>query len=316
MNPLVSVIIPVYKVEKYLDRCIESVVNQTYKNLEIILVDDGSPDNCPAMCDTWAERDARIKVIHKKNGGLSDARNVALDIVKGEYVTFVDSDDMILPNAVELFIHTLSQNRCDTVLTAKYISFYKDFDVENAVCDDIQIYNSKEALGIMFCDIKRWEAWGTLYSKSLFETLRFPFGRLYEDVFVIPRAVYNSNKVAIIDAKVYCYYSNPESIMRSGNKKAIVKADLYYGVSEMVELFKQIADKTQKNNAIAGILEELLSRVHLACSNRSENEDFIYPSKRLARQNIKYILFSKKISLKRKVFMFLVLCGVSHKIFK
>ena len=90
---LISVIVPVYKVEKYLDRCVESIVNQTYKNLEIILVDDGSPDNCPAMCDAWAKKDSRIKVIHKENGGLSDARNAGMRLASGEYICFVDSDD-------------------------------------------------------------------------------------------------------------------------------------------------------------------------------------------------------------------------------
>lgn len=99
---LISIIVPVYKVEPYLDRCIQSIVNQTYKNLEIILVDDGSPDNCPVMCDTWAQRDTRIKVIHKKNSGQADARNMGLEVAKGTYFTFVDSDDYVDERFVEL----------------------------------------------------------------------------------------------------------------------------------------------------------------------------------------------------------------------
>ena len=98
---LISIIVPVYKVEPYLDRCIQSIVNQTYKNLEIILVDDGSPDNCPVMCDTWAQRDTRIKVIYKKNSGLADARNMGLEVAKGTYLTFVDSDDYVDERFVE-----------------------------------------------------------------------------------------------------------------------------------------------------------------------------------------------------------------------
>lgn len=100
-NELVSVIVPVYKVEPYLDRCVASILAQTYPNLEVILVDDGSPDNCPALCDAWAQRDARIRVIHKKNGGLSDARNVGLDAASGAYISFVDSDDYIAENFIE-----------------------------------------------------------------------------------------------------------------------------------------------------------------------------------------------------------------------
>ena len=93
--PLISVIVPIYNVEKYLDRCVDSIINQTYKNLEIILVDDGSPDNCPQMCDDYAKKDSRIKVVHKENGGLSDARNVGMEVATGEYVSFIDSDDYI-----------------------------------------------------------------------------------------------------------------------------------------------------------------------------------------------------------------------------
>ena len=98
---LVSVIVPIYNVEKYLEKCIESIVNQTYKNLEIILVDDGSQDNCPAMCDEWTQKDSRIKVIHKKNGGLSSARNAGLEVSNGEYISFVDSDDWLDENTFE-----------------------------------------------------------------------------------------------------------------------------------------------------------------------------------------------------------------------
>ena len=100
-EPLISVIVPVYKVEEYLDKCVESIVDQTYRNLEIILVDDGSPDNCPKMCDEWAKKDKRIKVIHKENGGLSDARNAGIDIAKGEYITFIDSDDTVSIDFIE-----------------------------------------------------------------------------------------------------------------------------------------------------------------------------------------------------------------------
>lgn len=108
-NELVSVIVPVYKVEPYLDRCVASILAQTYPNLEVILVDDGSPDNCPALCDAWAQRDARIRVIHKKNGGLSDARNVGLDAASGAYISFVDSDDYIAENFIETLYDLLHE---------------------------------------------------------------------------------------------------------------------------------------------------------------------------------------------------------------
>ncbi|MBR4998296.1 MAG: glycosyltransferase, partial [Clostridia bacterium] len=116
MKEKVSIIIPIYKVEEFLDNCVESVINQTYKNLEIILVDDGSPDNCPKKCDEWAKKDNRIKVIHKENGGVSSARNMALDIMSGDYVCFVDADDALNPQYVEILLKTSKQNDADVAI--------------------------------------------------------------------------------------------------------------------------------------------------------------------------------------------------------
>lgn len=115
-NPLVSIIVPVYKVERYIHRSIDSLLRQTYNNLEIILVDDGSPDNCPFICDKYAMQDNRIRVIHKSNGGLSDARNAALNVMTGQYVTFVDSDDYIADNMIEKFIETVKLYQCNMVV--------------------------------------------------------------------------------------------------------------------------------------------------------------------------------------------------------
>ena len=117
---LISIVIPVYKVEKYLEKCVESVINQTYKNLEILLVNDGSPDNCPKICDEYAQKDNRIKVIHKENGGLSDARNAGIDVATGKYITFIDSDDYISNDYVEYMYNLLKQNN-----TKKYWCFSK-----------------------------------------------------------------------------------------------------------------------------------------------------------------------------------------------
>lgn len=112
-QPLISVIVPVYKTEKYLDRCIQSIVDQTYKNLEIILVDDGSPDNCPAMCDAWAAKDGRVQVIHKENGGVSTARNAGISIARGVFFAFVDSDDWIAPNMIRSLLDLQKESQAD-----------------------------------------------------------------------------------------------------------------------------------------------------------------------------------------------------------
>ena len=119
-QPKISVIVPVYKVEKFLDRCVESIVGQTYENLEIILVDDGSPDNCPSMCDKWAEKDSRIKVIHKENGGVSSARNAALDAATGDFIGFVDSDDWIEPDMYESLMMRIDETGKDIAVCSYY----------------------------------------------------------------------------------------------------------------------------------------------------------------------------------------------------
>ena len=125
MQPLISVIVPIYNVEKYLDRCVGSIINQTYKNLEIILVDDGSPDNCPQMCDDYAKKDSRIKVVHKENGGLSDARNAGMKVATGEYVSFIDSDDYISLDFYETLLETIVDNDSD-IVECSVVKFYED----------------------------------------------------------------------------------------------------------------------------------------------------------------------------------------------
>ncbi|MBR1540013.1 MAG: glycosyltransferase [Clostridia bacterium] len=125
---LISIIVPVYKVEKYLDKCINSIVSQTYKNLEVILVDDGSPDSCGKMCDEWTQKDTRIKVIHKENGGLSDARNFGLDCAKGKYIQFVDSDDYIEKDMIEFLYKNLKENNADISICSNYM-----VDEENVI---------------------------------------------------------------------------------------------------------------------------------------------------------------------------------------
>ena len=129
-QPLLSVIVPIYNVENYLDRCVESIVNQTYKNLEIILVDDGSPDNCPRMCDKWAEKDSRIKVVHKENGGLSDARNAGIPLTKGEIISFIDSDDWIEPAAYESLYNQAYRETVECVM----FSYHRDFASHSEDC--------------------------------------------------------------------------------------------------------------------------------------------------------------------------------------
>lgn len=184
MNPLISVIIPVYKVEGYLDECLLSVCGQTYKNLEIILVDDGSPDKCPQMCDAWADKDNRIKVIHKENGGLSDARNAGMDIARGEYITFVDSDDYIAQTMYEKLLKGFScaENiaivSCliNTYEEGKIEPFRKEWDVAVPT-----ILRSKDFVNSKMLELTSHCTWNKLYRHSLIRNIRFWKGRNNED---------------------------------------------------------------------------------------------------------------------------------------
>ena len=144
--PKISVIIPVYKVEEYISRCIKSVVDQTYSNLEIILVDDGSPDNCPAICDKWAEKDSRIKVIHKKNGGLSDARNAGMQIASGEFIGFVDSDDWISKEMYQLLYENMKENESDISACGVKLVWEDGAESRSLTSAGIQILNTQEAM--------------------------------------------------------------------------------------------------------------------------------------------------------------------------
>lgn len=161
----ISVIVPVYKVEKYLDRCVESIVNQTYKNLEIILVDDGSPDNCPAMCDAWIEKDERIRVIHKENGGVSSARNLGIDESTGDYIGFVDSDDWIEPDMYESLLNAIKNTDSDVAICGFYYeSLLQTICSEGCDC----ILNGKDILKTYILDNIRPELWNKLFSVRLF----------------------------------------------------------------------------------------------------------------------------------------------------
>lgn len=210
-QPLISLIIPVYNVEQYLDACIESVLAQTYQNLEILLVDDGAKDHSGSLCDNWAQKDKRIRVIHQENKGLSGARNTALDQFQGEYVMFIDSDDVISPMLCQVLYDALAQGG----------------DV--AICDPVHIFPDKpwsyrQATRTVSMDAteaisKMWyqtaflpSAWGKLYRANLFRTRRFTPGRLFEDIDIMHEVLFDAEKIVYTDAQLYGYLHRENSI--------------------------------------------------------------------------------------------------------
>lgn len=238
---LVSVIIPVYKVEKYLKQCVESVTKQTYQNLEIILVDDGSPDLCHQICDELAQKDNRIKVIHKSNGGLSSARNAGLDVCTGEYITFVDSDDFLDKDFILISLNKLKEFNVDTVFAGVE---------EHKIKDDKEILNSigYEDEIVLSGEEKFKELYiasqfsfvmsvSKLFKREVFASLRFPLDRIHEDNAVILDILKNSKSVLLIKENLYHYIRREGSITTSKISEKRIQS-LFLNYKESVQFLK------------------------------------------------------------------------------
>lgn len=216
-QPLISVIVPVYKVEQYLDRCIESIVNQTYRNLEIILVDDGSPDNCPAMCDAWAKKDSRIRVIHKANGGLSDARNAGMAIATGELIGFVDSDDWIAPEMYQLLYENMRQNDSDISACGVQMVWEDGTEPKVLTKSGSCVLNAEDAMRASIEESwLKQPVWYKLYKTEQIKDIPFAVGKYHEDVFWSYQAVGRAARVSVFDTPCYFYWQRSGSIMGEG----------------------------------------------------------------------------------------------------
>ena len=221
-KPLISIIIPVYKVEKYLEKCIKSVLSQTYKNLQIILVDDGSPDNCGNICDDYARVDNRIEVIHKANGGLSDARNVGLKAARGEYIGFVDSDDYVSNEMFENLYNTLISNDVDVSICNFYIVIDNKNIIKNAD-NGVKIYNKLEILKEILLDKKiQSYAWNKLYKRELFEDIEYPIGKKYEDIGTTFYILEKCNKIVVSGSPEYYYLTRGDSIVNNNTEGTVI----------------------------------------------------------------------------------------------
>lgn len=227
MQDLISVIVPVYKVEKYLDECVTSILNQTYKNLEIILVDDGSPDNCPKMCDNYAANDSRIKVIHKNNGGLSSARNAGLDVAKGSFIQFVDSDDVIDINMIQHLYNNLKTTDSD-ISCCLYYKSDKEMGGLSKEPYKITTFSNLEILNDLYCKkLQNVISCNKLFRKSLFQEIYFPVGKICEDIFTIYKLMYKAKKIVKSSFIGYFYRQTPGSITNVFNIKRLDSLEAY-----------------------------------------------------------------------------------------
>ncbi len=232
---ILSVIIPVYKVQDTLDKCVESVLEQGVADMEVVLVDDGSPDDCPAICDAWARKDNRITVLHKANGGLSDARNKGLDIAKGDYITFVDSDDWLEADTYKPLTEWLKRHEnCDMIeYSLKHIGGDRI-----AVALHDKVFKSARQYWLQ---TKAWNhtyAWNKIYRRWLFDGIRFPEGKAFEDVYTLPRLLAKNPQIATSSHGTYCY-------VWSGNSISMTASNSADGLKQHISALRMAAETMQ-----------------------------------------------------------------------
>jgi len=273
MSQKVSVVVPVYKVEKYINRCVDSILNQTYKNLQVILVDDGSPDNCGRIIDYYAGKDSRVIAVHKKNGGLSDARNCGMQYVTGQFTMFVDSDDWLEGEMIESMVSTSLKMDAEIIQTAFYYAyddclyfddrFFKE-DMEPVVLDNKALMKE-----LVINERVKNFAWGKLYRTSLIKDLPFKKGVLFEDVFWTHRVMQRVNRYVIMHKPMYYYYQRKDSIASTYTLKNL---DILKGLMErhlfLQEYYPELTDESLKM-----ILKTCLIHYNLLVIHRKKDKD-------------------------------------------
>lgn len=233
-TPLISVIVPIYNVEKVLCRCLDSIISQTYTNLEIILVDDGSPDGCGAICDDYAKKDKRITVIHQKNGGLSAARNAGIDKSTGDYLAFIDSDDYVSADYIEFMYSLLTENGADISACGAMEVYQSGKSAVQWTDDSLALFDNREGL-LRMCYNEGFfvTAWDKLYKRELFDGIRYNVGKQFEDTGTTYKLVDRANKIAAKCEPKYYYVLNANSI--TNNKFSAKKLDYVEMADEMAE---------------------------------------------------------------------------------
>lgn len=241
--PEISVIVPVYKVEKYIHKCVDSILGQSFSDIQVILVDDGSPDSCGAVCDNYALRDTRVQVIHKENGGLSDARNAGLPYAVGKYVIFLDSDDYVDNDMLEYLYHNITSTDSDMATCGVYEVFSDRIEAQET--EPFFVGSGEEAFRcILRGHTIRGEIWNKLIKKSCIEDLCFPKGRLYEDIFYTAELMQRVKRVAVGTEPKYYYLHRDDSI--TGKKYRPQLYDIIDGYTKNYETVKRVFPSLEK----------------------------------------------------------------------
>ena len=300
-EPLISVVVPVYNVEGYLDQCLESIVAQSYRHLEILVVDDGSTDGSGDKCDRWAERDERIRVIHQPNGGLSAARNTALDAMSGEWVIMVDSDDVLHPDAAATLLDAIQREQADIVI-GDHIIVNGDESPQWPTAtssEEKHTYSQSEALMEVFYQRGlTHSAWARIYRASLFEKIRYPVGMLYEDLAIIYPLLKKCDKVVKIGQVVYGYRQRENSILDSFSPR---RADVLK-ICEELEYNTLLYDDQYFKPVRSRLLSAYFNILLLSSKDKSHDHKKLQDRcwtgiKRLRRE----CLFNPQVRLKNKL---------------
>lgn len=315
MDYKVSVIVPIYKVEQYLHRCVNSIINQTYKNLEIILVDDGSPDSCGSICDEYEKKDNRVKSVHKINGGLSDARNYGMKYATGDFVLFVDSDDWLKIEMIEVMINHSKEYNSDVVQSAFYYA-YEDYllldDRYYKEDDEPTLLNKKELMKELVINerVKNF-AWGKLYKMDLIKDIPFEKGVLFEDVFWAHQVMHNVNRYVILNNPMCYYLQRSDSIVANYTPRNL---DIIKGLKERHEFIEKYhSDLVSHSYKI--IFNTCLLHYELLTKNKDKDENRVHRDniKTYIRDNYKEI--EKSLKDDKEVIVRLQLFNKSYKMY-
>lgn len=297
MNELISIVVPVYNVEKYLNICMESILKQTYSNIEVILVDDGATDCSGQMCDHYAEQDERVKVIHQKNGGLSDARNNGITQARGKYITFIDSDDVVSSELVAYLYNILKENDvdiaiCDPVhcypnqkIVFEQETFNRVYDPEDAIAE--MLYQKSFLVA----------AWGKLYRKEYFEEIDFPHGMLFEDSAVMYKLFDKAQKIVYGNAKLYGYIHREGSITTKKFSKR--DCDILTICQHLMEDMSNRSEKLQR--AARSYQTAAAFRIYMNAPRNGMFESEIQNSKQLLKTNCRLVMQDSCIRKKMKM---------------
>lgn len=285
MDQKISVIIPIYKVENYLKECLNSVVNQTYTNLEIILVDDGSPDNCPQICEDYASKDKRIKVIHKENGGLSSARNAGLEIATGEYIAFVDSDDWLELDMYELLLDELLKSNADVSICNP---IFEGKGKNNLCSNRTRVIDNKEEIFSLLTSNIRFEVWNKLFRKTVVSDTRFIIGQVYEDLNFDRNVFSQVNRIVYIDKSKYHYRVN-----RPGSTNSSFNPNRLCAFQEIDQYFTYFDEMKWDIPRRRYLLLAMNFCINLYCSVSRLNAEKKYKIDLVKKYNIYYSEFKK-----------------------